>query len=54
VTIYGENIQTGGWLLVVEIAAVIAVTVGCIQLSRSLAMVHEAEPQNATAAEPAN
>jgi drug/metabolite transporter (DMT)-like permease len=40
VTIYGENVQTGGWLLVVEIAAVIAITLGCIQLSRSLAMVH--------------
>ena len=40
VTIYGENIQTGGWLLVIQIAAVIAITLGCIQLSRSLAMVH--------------
>jgi hypothetical protein len=40
VTIYGEDIRTGGWLLVVQIAAVIAVTLGCIQLSRSLAMVH--------------
>ncbi len=40
VTIYGEDVQTGGWLLVVEIAAVIAITLGCIQLSRSLAMVH--------------
>jgi hypothetical protein len=44
VTIYGENVQTGGWLLVVEIAAVIAVTLGCIQLSRSLAMVHATPP----------
>ena len=41
VTIYGEDIRTGGWLLVVQIAALIAVTLGCIQLSRSLAMVHE-------------
>jgi drug/metabolite transporter (DMT)-like permease len=40
VAIYGEDVRTGGWLLVVEIAAVIAVTLGCIQLSRSLAMVH--------------
>jgi drug/metabolite transporter (DMT)-like permease len=40
VTIYGEDIRTGGWLLVVQIAALIAVTLGCIQLSRSLAMVH--------------
>jgi drug/metabolite transporter (DMT)-like permease len=44
VTIYGENVQTGGWLLVVEIAAVIAVALGCIQLSRSLAMVHATPP----------
>ena len=40
VTIYGENIRTGGWLLVVQMAALIAITFGCIQLSRSLAMVH--------------
>ena len=40
VTIYGEDVRTDGWLLVIEIAAVIAVTIGCIQLSRSLAMVH--------------
>jgi drug/metabolite transporter (DMT)-like permease len=40
VTIYGENIRTGGWLLVVQIAALIAITLGCIQLSRSLSMVH--------------
>jgi len=53
VTIYGENVQTGGWLLVVEIAAVIAVTLGCIQLSRSLAMVHGAQPATPPAAPPA-
>jgi drug/metabolite transporter (DMT)-like permease len=53
VTIYGENVQTGGWLLVVEIAAVLAVAVGCIQLSRSLAMVHRAEPAAPSAPEPA-
>ena len=40
VAVFGEDVQTGGWLLVIEIAAVIAVTLGCIQLSRSLAMVH--------------
>jgi hypothetical protein len=45
VTIFGENVQTGGWLLVIEIAAVIAVAIGCIELSRSLAMVHKIEPQ---------
>jgi drug/metabolite transporter (DMT)-like permease len=44
VTVYGENVQTGGWLLVVEIAAVIAVTIGCIQLSRSLSVVHGQQP----------
>ena len=40
VTIYGEQVRTGGWLLVIQIAAVIAITLGCIQLSRSLAVVH--------------
>ena len=40
VTIYGENVRTGGWLLVVEIVAVIAIALGCIQLSRSLSDVH--------------
>jgi drug/metabolite transporter (DMT)-like permease len=40
VTVYGEDVQTGGWLLAVEIAAVIAVAIGCIELSRSLAMIH--------------
>ena len=40
VTIYGEDIRTGGWLLVIQIACVIAITFGIIQLSRSLAMVH--------------
>jgi drug/metabolite transporter (DMT)-like permease len=44
VTVYGENVQTGGWLLVAEIAAVIAVALGCIQLSRSLAEVHATQP----------
>ena len=56
VTVYGENVQTGGWLLVVEIAAVIAVTIGCIQLSRSLSVVHgqQPAPPPAAAAEPAS
>lgn len=39
VTVYGEDIQTGGWLLVVQVVALIAIAVGCIELSRSLAMV---------------
>jgi drug/metabolite transporter (DMT)-like permease len=41
VTVLGEQVQTGGWLLVVEIAALIAVAVGCVELSSSLAMVHD-------------
>jgi len=43
VTIYNESIRTGGWLLVAQITAVLAVAVGCIELSRSLAMVHGPE-----------
>jgi drug/metabolite transporter (DMT)-like permease len=42
VTVFNENVRTGGWLLVAEIAAVIAVALGCIDLSRSLAEVHQA------------
>jgi hypothetical protein len=53
VTIYGEEVRTGGWLLVVEIAAVIAIALGCIQLSRSLAMVHGPQPAALPAAPPA-
>jgi drug/metabolite transporter (DMT)-like permease len=44
VTVYNENVRTGGWLLVGEIAALIAVAIGCIQLSRSLADVHVSQP----------
>jgi len=44
VTVFDETVQTGGWLLVAEIAAVIAIAIGCIELSRSLAMVHEPKP----------
>ena len=43
VTVFGENVQTSGWLLVVEIVAVLAIAAGCIELSRSLALVHAAE-----------
>jgi drug/metabolite transporter (DMT)-like permease len=43
VTIYDEEVRTGGWLAV-QIVAVIAIALGCIQLSRSLAMVHGPEP----------
>jgi drug/metabolite transporter (DMT)-like permease len=44
VTVFNENVRTSGWLLVIEIAAVLAVAVGCIELSRSLAVVHDPEP----------
>ncbi len=44
VTVFGEEVRTDGWLLVVEIAAVIAIAIGCIELSRSLAVMHEVQP----------
>jgi drug/metabolite transporter (DMT)-like permease len=50
VTVFGENVRTGGGLLAVEIIAVLAVGFGCVELSRSLAMVHEAEPDAGTEA----
>ena len=46
VTVFGEDVNTGGGLLVIEILAVLAIAVGCIELSRSLAMVHQAQPQS--------
>ena len=52
VTVFNENVRTGGWLLVGEIAALIAVAIGCIQLSRSLADVHKHEPGPAAAPPP--
>jgi drug/metabolite transporter (DMT)-like permease len=52
VTIYGEELRTGGWL-VIQIAAVIAIALGCIQLSRSLAMVHGPQPTAPPAAKSA-
>jgi drug/metabolite transporter (DMT)-like permease len=52
VTVYGEDVRTGGWLLVIQIAALIAITFGCIQLSRSLSMVHGPLPATPPAAEP--
>ena len=45
VTVFGEDVNTGGGLLVIEILAVLAIAVGCIELSRSLAMVHQLQPQ---------
>ncbi len=44
VTVYGEEVQTGPWALTIACAAAIAVGIGCVQLSRSLAMVHGAQP----------
>ena len=44
VTIYDENVQASGWLLVAEIAAVLAIAVGILELSRSLAMVQGSQP----------
>jgi drug/metabolite transporter (DMT)-like permease len=42
VTLYGENLRTGGWL-VIQIVAVLLIAVGCVELSRSLDSTHEAE-----------
>jgi drug/metabolite transporter (DMT)-like permease len=53
VTVYGETVQTGGWLLVAEIAAVLAVGVGCFELSRSLADIQGSQAAQ-PAPEPAN
>ena len=50
VTVYGESVRASGWLLAVEIAAVVAIAFGCIQLSRSLAVVHGPAPGPAPAA----
>ncbi len=57
VTIYNESVRTGGWLLAVQILAVLAIAVGCIQLSRSLSIVHgpatSAPPPGPPASQPA-
>ena len=47
VTVLGEEVNTGGGLLVIEIVAVLAIAIGCIELSRSLQMVHQVQPQPA-------
>jgi hypothetical protein len=52
VTVFNENVRTGGWLLVGELVALIAVVIGCIQLSRSLAEVHALNPQPAEPSPP--
>ena len=54
VTVYGENVRTGGWLLVIQLAALVAITFGCIQLSRSLSIVHGPQPATPPAAEQVN
>jgi hypothetical protein len=53
VTVYNESVRTDGWLLVVIIVSVIAITIGCIQLSRSLSAVHGPQPAAPPAPEPA-
>jgi hypothetical protein len=50
VTVFGEEVSTGGWLLVIQIVCVLAIAVGCIELSRSLAMVHQVQPAELTVA----
>jgi hypothetical protein len=51
VTLFNETVRTGPWLAL-EIVAVLAIAVGCIQLSRSLSFVHQAKPQAEPQAEP--
>jgi drug/metabolite transporter (DMT)-like permease len=41
VTLYGEDLRTGGWL-VIQIVAVLLIAVGCVELSRSLDSTNEA------------
>jgi len=53
VTVFNENVRTGGWLLVIEILAVLAVAIGCIELSRSLALMHTTVPAADPATQPA-
>lgn len=42
VTVFGEDVRTGGWLAI-QIVAVLLIGVGCVELSRSLARTHELE-----------
>jgi hypothetical protein len=42
VSVFGENLRTGGWLAI-EIVAVLLIGVGCVELSRSLARTHDVE-----------
>jgi hypothetical protein len=52
VTVFGEDVNIGGGLLVIEIVAVVAIAIGCVELSRSLAMVHQVQPAELPCAAP--
>jgi drug/metabolite transporter (DMT)-like permease len=49
VSVFGENLRTGGWLAI-EIIAVLLIGLGCVELSRSLARTHEADAATASPA----
>jgi drug/metabolite transporter (DMT)-like permease len=51
VTVFGETVNTLGWLLVIQIVAVLAIAVGCVELSRSLAMLQQLQPAGGSPAE---
>jgi hypothetical protein len=42
VTVFGEDLRTGWWLAA-QILAVLAIAAGCVELSRSLGLVHQRE-----------
>jgi len=54
VTVFNEDVRAYGWFLVVEIAAVIAIAFGCVQLSRSLDAMHSPWPPAPAAGQPAD
>ena len=43
-TVLGEDVNSGGWLLVIQVVCVLAIAAGCIELSRSLALVQQPQP----------
>ena len=51
-TVFGESVRTGGWL-VIQIIAVLAIAFGCVDLSRSLSEVHGPQPTTLPAGGPA-
>jgi drug/metabolite transporter (DMT)-like permease len=53
VSVFGENLRTGGWLAI-EIVAVLLIGLGCVELSRSLARTHEQEDAAAQSARQAS